>query len=103
VRLETVNPKMIIVAIALVLSATSAALAQSEYTTGTAASTAAAGYGYGGNLYDYAPNMVMGTLCVSPNAWGQMSRGHDARNWNRKCALHSTRRVEKLTMPMNAE
>jgi len=56
--------KEIILAIALVLGATSAALAQSAYTSGTIASSEAAGYpsvdgpstgGYGSGLYAYAP------------------------------------------------
>jgi hypothetical protein len=62
--------KKIIVATALVLSATlvtslgvsSAALAQSAYTTGTIASSDRAGYpaagGYGTGLYAYAPGYV---------------------------------------------
>jgi hypothetical protein len=53
------TPKMIIVAIALLMSATSAALAQANFTTGSAGSDAAAGYpsssGYGTGLYAYAP------------------------------------------------
>jgi len=51
--------KKIIVAMALVLGAPSAALAQSAYTSGTIASSERAGYpsvgGYGSGLYAYAP------------------------------------------------
>jgi hypothetical protein len=52
--------KKIIIATALLLSATSAALAQSTWTTGTAADTARAGYGSpnGSSLYAYAPDFV---------------------------------------------
>ena len=49
----------IILTVALVLGATSAALAQSAYTTGTAANRADAGYSspYGGaGLYAYVPD-----------------------------------------------
>jgi hypothetical protein len=58
------TPRTIILTMALVLSATSAALAQSAYTTGTAASRAEAGYSspYGGaGIYAYAPNYDSGT------------------------------------------
>jgi hypothetical protein len=51
--------KKVIMAIAFVLVASSAASAQSAYTTGTIASSEAAGYpapaGYGSGLYAYAP------------------------------------------------
>ena len=52
------TPKTIILTMALVLSATSAALAQSAYTTGAADNRADAGYSspYGGGIYAYAPN-----------------------------------------------
>ncbi len=56
--------KTIIVAMALVLGATSAALAQSAYTSGTIASSERAGYpsvgGYGSGLYAYAPGYGYG-------------------------------------------
>jgi hypothetical protein len=56
--------KKIIVAMALVLGATSAALAQSAYTSGTIASSERAGYpsvgGYGSGLYAYAPGYGYG-------------------------------------------
>ncbi len=56
--------KTIVVAIALVLGATSAALAQSAYTSGTIASSERAGYpsvgGYGSGLYAYAPGYGYG-------------------------------------------
>jgi len=56
--------KKIILAITLVLGATSAALAQSDYTSGTISSSEAAGYptignpstgSFGSGLYAYAP------------------------------------------------
>ena len=53
--------RKIIVATAILLSASSAALAQSAWTTGTAASRESAGYAspYGGSgLYAYAPDAV---------------------------------------------
>jgi hypothetical protein len=56
--------KTIVVAVALVLGATSAALAQSAYTSGTIASSERAGYpsvgGYGSGLYAYAPGYGYG-------------------------------------------
>jgi hypothetical protein len=56
--------KKIIVAMALVVGATSAALAQSAYTSGTIASSERAGYpsvgGYGSGLYAYAPGYGYG-------------------------------------------
>jgi hypothetical protein len=57
--------KTIVVAMALVLGATSAALAQSAYTSGTIASSERAGYpsvggGYGSGLYAYAPGYGYG-------------------------------------------
>jgi hypothetical protein len=50
--------KKIILATAILLSASSAALAQSAYTTGTAESSAAAGFQspYRGGFYAYAPD-----------------------------------------------
>jgi len=52
--------KKMVVAIALLLWAASAAQAQSAYTTGTIAGNEAAGYpspnGYGSGLYGYAPD-----------------------------------------------
>ena len=54
----------IVVAMALLLGATSAALAQSAYTSGTIASSERAGYpsvgGYGSGLYAYAPGYGYG-------------------------------------------
>jgi hypothetical protein len=53
------TPKTIILTVALVLSATSAALAQSAYTSGSAENRAEAGYSspYGGTgLYAYVPS-----------------------------------------------
>jgi hypothetical protein len=52
--------KKVIVAIAILLSATSSALAQSRWTTGSASDSERAGYAspYGGNLYAYAPNFA---------------------------------------------
>jgi hypothetical protein len=53
------TPRTIILTIALVLSATSAALAQSAYTTGAADNRADAGYSApnsGAGIYAYAPN-----------------------------------------------
>jgi hypothetical protein len=53
------TPKTIILTVALVLGATSAALAQSAYTTGSAENRADAGYSspYGGaGLYAYVPD-----------------------------------------------
>jgi uncharacterized membrane protein len=58
------TPRTIILTIALVLSATSAALAQSAYTTGTAENRAEAGYSSpysGAGIYAYAPNYDSGT------------------------------------------
>lgn len=58
--------KTIVVAMALVLGATSAALAQSAYTSGTIASSERAGYpsvgGYGSGLYAYAPGYGYGQV-----------------------------------------
>ncbi|HZC56271.1 MAG TPA: hypothetical protein VE396_09540 [Xanthobacteraceae bacterium] len=58
--------KKIVVAVALVLGATSAALAQSAYTSGTIASSERAGYpspeGYGAGLYAYAPGYAHGRV-----------------------------------------
>jgi len=53
------TPRTIILTIALVLSATSAALAQSAYTTGAAENRADAGYSSpngGAGIYAYVPN-----------------------------------------------
>ena len=77
--------KKIIVAIALLLSATTATLAQSAYTTGSAAGNAAAGYaspyGYGSGLYAYAPtyHVAMGREWRRPsvrNYEGTLSEQH---------------------------
>lgn len=66
--------RKIVVAIALLLSATTATLAQSAYTTGSAAGNAAAGYpspsGYGSGLYAYAPGYY-GHIAI-----GREWRGH---------------------------
>jgi hypothetical protein len=59
-RRKTMTAKKIIVAAALLLSATSAALAQSAWTTGSAADRERAGYAspYGSSLYAYAPGFA---------------------------------------------
>jgi hypothetical protein len=61
-RRKFMTAKMIIVAAALLLGATSAALAQSAWTDGSAADGARAGYtsSYGSGLYAYAPGSVSG-------------------------------------------
>jgi hypothetical protein len=66
--------KKIILAIAVVLGATSAALAQSDFTSGTISSSEAAGYptignpltgSYGSGLYAYAPGYDSGHVVSS--------------------------------------
>jgi hypothetical protein len=77
--------KKIVVAIALLLGATTATLAQSAYTTGSAAGNAAAGYaspyGYGSGLYAYAPtyHVAIGRVWRRPSIWnyeGTLSEQH---------------------------
>jgi hypothetical protein len=64
--------KKIVMAMALLLGATTATLAQSAFTTGTLADSAAAGYpstyGYEGGLYNYAPNHGHGHAAMG-RAW----------------------------------
>lgn len=73
-------------AIALLLTATSAALAQSAYTTGTANSDEAAGLpfsgGYGSGLYAYVPDYGS----------GYTADAYRRRGWSRAVRLHAARR-----------
>jgi hypothetical protein len=75
------TPKMIVVAIVLLMSATSAALAQANFTTGTAGGDAAAGYptsnGYGTGLYAYAPG-YSGPYAPAPgHRYGHIARDRE--------------------------
>jgi hypothetical protein len=96
-RRKAMTAKKIIVATALLLSATSAALAQSAWTTGTAADSARAGYvaPSGAGFYAYAPDSSgLNAYAMVPQAdWNGIARsaaaqGGGSLGYNEKLTIH---------------